>query len=69
MTTVFSPRATTSGLLTWYAAALAATASSAHITGAFGLHRVFRDELGIDRDACPHRAARPANRPPTCRYR
>ena len=49
MTTVFSPRATTSGLLTWYAEALAATASSAHITGAFGLHRVFRDEFGIDR--------------------
>ena len=50
LTTIFSPRARSSTLLPWYAAALAAATSSAHVTGAFGLHKVFRDELGIDRD-------------------
>jgi phosphatidylserine/phosphatidylglycerophosphate/cardiolipin synthase-like enzyme len=49
-TTVLSPRATTSPLLTWYADLFDAAISSAHITGAFGLHRVFRDRLAIDRD-------------------
>jgi len=48
--TVFSPRATTSGLLSWYADQFDAAVSSAHITGAFGLHHVFRDRLAVDRD-------------------
>ncbi len=47
---MFSPRATKSTLLDSYAAALGEASSSAHLTGAFGLHQVFRDELGIDRD-------------------
>jgi hypothetical protein len=50
MTTVFSPRATKSTLLSWYADVFDGAASSAHITGAFGLHRVFRERLGTDRD-------------------
>jgi phosphatidylserine/phosphatidylglycerophosphate/cardiolipin synthase-like enzyme len=50
ITTVLSPRATTSPLLTWYADLFDAAASTAHITGAFGLHRVFRERLAIDRD-------------------
>jgi phosphatidylserine/phosphatidylglycerophosphate/cardiolipin synthase-like enzyme len=50
LTTIFSPRARSSTLLPWYATALAAATSSAHLTGAFGLHQVFRDELGVDRD-------------------
>ena len=50
LTTIFSPRARSSTLLPWYASALAAATSSAHLTGAFGLHKVFRDELGVDRD-------------------
>ena len=59
-TTLFSPRATTSGLLAWYADQFDAAASSAHITGAFGLHHVFRDRLGIDRDVVRTVAAGPA---------
>ena len=50
MTTVFSPRTTTSTLLTWYATIFDGATSSAHITGAFGLNKVFRDKLGVDRD-------------------
>jgi phosphatidylserine/phosphatidylglycerophosphate/cardiolipin synthase-like enzyme len=46
---VFSPRATSSTLLTWYADLFGAATSSAHITGAFGLHQVFRDRLGVVR--------------------
>src|SRR5207244_2325734 len=46
LTTVFSPRATTSTLLDWYATTFDGASSSAHITGAFGLHKVFRDLLG-----------------------
>ena len=49
LSAVFSPRATKSSLLASYAAAVADASSSAHLTGAFGLHRVFRDELGVDR--------------------
>ncbi len=48
-TTVLSPRATSS-LLDWYAGTFASAASSAHITGAFGLNRVFLEHLAIDRD-------------------
>jgi hypothetical protein len=50
LTTVLSPRATTSTLLDWYATLFDGAASSAHITGAFGIHRVFRDKLAVDRD-------------------
>ena len=50
LTTVLSPRATTSKLLDWYATLFDGAASSAHITGAFGIHRVFRDKLAVDRD-------------------
>lgn len=50
LTAVFSPRSTRSPLLSWYADAVDAAASSAHITGAFGLNKVFRDRLGVDRD-------------------
>jgi len=46
---VFSPRSTSSTLLPWYADLFAAATSSAHITGAFGLHQVFRDRLGVVR--------------------
>lgn len=49
MTTVLSPRATTS-LLDWYADTFGSAASSAHITGAFGLNKVFLDRLATDRD-------------------
>lgn len=49
ITAVFSPRATTSTLLDWYAGLFDGGASSAHITGAFGLHQVFRDKLGVVR--------------------
>jgi phosphatidylserine/phosphatidylglycerophosphate/cardiolipin synthase-like enzyme len=48
--TVFSPRATTSPLLHWYASIVDGATSSAHLTGAFGLNKVFRDALGVDRD-------------------
>ena len=52
LTAVFSPRATKSTLLDWYATLLRRrVTSSAHITGAFGLNKVFRDELAVDRDA------------------
>lgn len=50
ITTVFSPRATDSALLDWYATIFDGARSSAHITGAFGIDRVFRDKLGVDRD-------------------
>jgi phosphatidylserine/phosphatidylglycerophosphate/cardiolipin synthase-like enzyme len=50
MTAVFSPRATDSVLLDWYATIFDAATSSAHLTGAFGIDRVFRDKLGVDRD-------------------
>jgi PLD-like domain len=50
LTAVFSPRSTRSRLLSWYADAFDAAVSSAHITGAFGLNKVFRDRLGVDRD-------------------
>ncbi|MBL8929175.1 MAG: hypothetical protein JNL54_03515 [Kineosporiaceae bacterium] len=49
ITAVFSPRATTSTLLDWYANLFDGGAASAHITGAFGLHQVFRDRLGVVR--------------------
>ncbi len=42
---VFSPRATDSTVLQWYADLFGAAKESAHITGAFGLNAVFRDEL------------------------
>jgi phosphatidylserine/phosphatidylglycerophosphate/cardiolipin synthase-like enzyme len=45
---VFSPVSGTS-LLDWYAAVFDSAASSAHITGAFGLNTVFRDRLRVDR--------------------
>jgi len=48
--TVLSPRATTSPLLDGYADAFDGGTSSAHITGAFGLNKVFRQRLGVDRD-------------------
>lgn len=50
LTAVFSPRSTRSTLLSWYGDAFDAAVSSAHITGAFGLNKVFRDRLGVDRD-------------------
>lgn len=50
MTTVFSPRNTQSTLLDWYAGIFDGASSSAHITGAFGIHRVFRDKLAVDED-------------------
>jgi hypothetical protein len=50
MTTVFSPRATDSALLDWYATIFDDATSSAHISGAFGIDRAFRDKLGVDRD-------------------
>jgi PLD-like domain len=49
-TVVLSPRATKSTLLEWYADAFDGATSSAHITGAFGLHAVFLAKLGLDRD-------------------
>ncbi len=45
---VFSPLTGTS-LLTWYADVFDSAVGSAHITGAFGLHKVFRDRLAVDR--------------------
>ncbi|MFL6129216.1 MAG: hypothetical protein ACJ73E_09120 [Mycobacteriales bacterium] len=50
LTTVLSPRATRSRLLDWYAGIFDSATSSAHITGAFGINKVFRDKLGVDRD-------------------
>ncbi len=50
LTPVLSPRSTRSTLLSWYGDAFDAAVSSAHITGAFGLNKVFRDRLGVDRD-------------------
>lgn len=50
MTTVFSPRATDSALLDWYAMIFDGARSSTHITGAFGIDRVFREKLVVDRD-------------------
>lgn len=46
---VFSPRATSSHLLDGYAARFDAARSSAHITGAFGLHKIFRNLLSNPR--------------------
>ena len=46
---VFSPRATSSLLLDGYAARFDAARSSAHITGAFGLHKIFRNLLSHPR--------------------
>lgn len=48
-TVVMSPRPTLEAL-EWYAALVDAARSSAHLTGAFGLHQVFRDLLAQDRD-------------------
>jgi PLD-like domain len=50
LTAVFSPRSTGSPLLTGYGDTFDTAVSSAHITGAFGLNKVFRDRLGVDRD-------------------
>jgi phosphatidylserine/phosphatidylglycerophosphate/cardiolipin synthase-like enzyme len=50
ITTVLSPRSTHSPLLDWYASIFDTATSSAHITGAFGLNKVFRAKLGLDRD-------------------
>jgi phosphatidylserine/phosphatidylglycerophosphate/cardiolipin synthase-like enzyme len=50
LTAVFSPRATDSTVLDWYAQLFDSAESSAHITGAFGLNAVFRDRLATDRD-------------------
>ncbi|WP_088288522.1 phospholipase D-like domain-containing protein [Kineosporia sp. A_224] len=50
VTAVLSPRGTKSPLLDWYARTFDAATDSAHITGAFGLHKVFRDVLARDRD-------------------
>ncbi len=50
MTTILSPRATTSTLLDWYATIFDGCQSSAHITGAFGINKVFREKLAVDRD-------------------
>lgn len=50
LTGVFSPRETHSTLLEWYGDLFDSATSSAHITGAFGLHRAFRDRLADDRD-------------------
>jgi hypothetical protein len=50
LTTVLSPRATNSKLLDWYGTLFDGADSSAHITGAFGIHRIFRDKLAVDRD-------------------
>ncbi len=50
MTTILSPRATNSTLLDWYAGIFDGASSSAHITGAFGIHPAFRDKLAVDRD-------------------
>ena len=47
--TILSPRATTSRLLDGYGDAFDGAVSSAHITGAFGLNKVFRQRLGVDR--------------------
>jgi len=48
-TTVFSPR-TGLAALNWYADLFNAAKSSAHITGAFGLNKVFRELLAADLD-------------------
>jgi phosphatidylserine/phosphatidylglycerophosphate/cardiolipin synthase-like enzyme len=50
MTTILSPRATKSTLLSWYAGQFDKAVESAHITGAFGINKVFRDKLAVDRD-------------------
>ncbi len=42
---VLSPRSTDSTVLSWYAALFDSAQQSAHITGAFGLNKVFRDTL------------------------
>jgi len=45
---VFSPLSGTS-LLDWYADVFDSAVGSSHITGAFGLNKVFRDRLRVDR--------------------
>jgi phosphatidylserine/phosphatidylglycerophosphate/cardiolipin synthase-like enzyme len=50
MTAVFSPRGTHSTLLDWYATIFDSAATSAHITGAFGINKVFRALFAVDRD-------------------
>ena len=50
MTTILSPRATKSTLLSWYADLFDQAVESAHITGAFGINKVFRDKLKTDKD-------------------
>ena len=50
LTTILSPRATKSTLLSWYAGQFDKAVESAHITGAFGINKVFRDKLAVDRD-------------------
>jgi phosphatidylserine/phosphatidylglycerophosphate/cardiolipin synthase-like enzyme len=49
ITAIFSPRTGTS-LLDWYAKLFDSATRSAHITGAFGLNKVFRDKLDVDHD-------------------
>jgi phosphatidylserine/phosphatidylglycerophosphate/cardiolipin synthase-like enzyme len=49
ITAIFSPR-TGTNLLDWYATLFDTAMSSAHITGAFGLNKVFRQKLEVDRD-------------------
>ena len=39
LTYVFSPRSTQTTLLDWYASIFDGASSSAHITGAFGIHK------------------------------
>lgn len=69
ITFVPSPRPGLSALH-WYAALLAAVSSSAHLTGAFGLNRVFRDVLAQPRPGIPRtvlldkRPMKPAERIP-----
>ncbi|HST65232.1 MAG TPA: phospholipase D-like domain-containing protein [Mycobacteriales bacterium] len=49
LSTVFSPRSTRSTLLSAYGDAMDGAVSSAHVTGAFGLNKVFRERLEVDR--------------------
>lgn len=49
MSTVFSPRATTSTVLSDYADVFDSATSTAHITGAFGLNQVFVSKLDHER--------------------
>jgi hypothetical protein len=47
ITTVFSPRATQSTLLDWYANLFDSAVASAHMTGAFGINKQIRARLAI----------------------